>query len=159
MIDLLTGLQNTPFATWIRESESLWALPAVISLHAFGMAALAGSSWAVDLRVLGIARGIPLEPLRLMFRVMWLGFWVNVVSGLVLFASDAAKMGASTVFKIKMLLVVLGAITTVLIERNLYDRETGAAVVNGTTKLLAIGSMVVWAAAITAGRLLAYIMG
>jgi hypothetical protein len=157
MINALQWIQDTAFSTWLRESESLWALPWVLSVHAFGMATLAGLSWAIDLRLLGLARGFPLEPMRPMFRLMWLAFWVNAVSGALLFLTKATKMGTSIAFMIKMLFIALGMVALVRIKRNLYESGTGRPIVNGTTKLLAVASLIAWLAAITTGRLLAYI--
>jgi hypothetical protein len=158
MMDVLLSIQNTALGTWIRESESFWALPGILLMHTIGMGVLVGSAWVVDLSVLGIVRGIPLEPLRPFFRVMWLGFWLNAVTGTLLYVSEAATKGTSTVFMTKMVFVALGVATVVLVKRNLYDRETGAAMVTSRTRLVAVASMVVWIVAITAGRLLGYLV-
>ena len=141
---MLESLEGSAFSVWLRESTSVWAYPTVLTLHTFGMGVLAGASMAFDLRLLGIARRIPLNVLRLLFPLMWSGFWVNAVTGSMLFAANATTRGTSVLFLMKMSFVALGVVTVVLLKRN-------------PTKLLAVASLVLWLAAITAGRLLAYL--
>ena len=142
---MLESLENSAFSIWLRESPSIWAYPTVLTLHTFGMGLLAGANMALDLRLLGIARRIPLGVLRLLFPLMWSGFWVNAVTGSMLFAANATTRGTSVLFLMKMSFVALGVVTIVLLKRN-------------PTKLLAVASLVLWLAAITAGRLLAYVV-
>ena len=44
MQQLLTGIENTSFGVWVRESGSIWSYPMIITIHAYGMAMLAGLS-------------------------------------------------------------------------------------------------------------------
>jgi hypothetical protein len=81
MMELLASIENSGFATWVREAPSVLAYPTVLALHTFGMAFLVGTNAAIDLRILGVAPGLPLAPMERFFRVMLLGFWVNAVSG------------------------------------------------------------------------------
>ena len=141
---MLESLEGSAFSVWLRESTSVWAYPTVLTLHTFGMGVLAGASMAFDLRLLGIARRIPLNVLRPLFPLMWSAFWVNAVTGSMLFAANATTRGTSVLFLMKMSFVALGVVTIVLLKRN-------------PTKLLAVASLVLWLAAITAGRLLAYL--
>jgi hypothetical protein len=158
MTDLLVSLEESGLSTWLRESDSLWALPTILTLHTLGLAVLVGSSWAFDLRVLGIGRTIPLAPYRTMFTVMWAGFWINFVTGMLLFAADAARKAVSTLFLTKMLFVIVGVVMLVLIRKHVYGTDGQAPEpVNSTAKVLAVVSMTAWAAAISAGRLLAYL--
>ena len=158
MTDVLASLQQSGFAIWLRESESIWALPTILTLHTLGLGVLVGPSWAFDLRVLGIARSIPLAPLQSLFRVMWIGFWINFFTGAMLFAADATRKGTSTLFLTKMLFVVIGVVTLVLLKRHVYGADPNPVRVSSTARLLAMASIVVWAAAVGAGRLLAYVI-
>jgi len=158
MMEVLTALQESAVSIWLRESDSMWALPMVLTLHTMGLGVLVGAAFAVDLRVLGMGRAIPLAPLTTLFRVMWLGFWINAVTGALLFASDAIRRGTSFAFLLKMVFVAAGVATVVLLRRQLYGTDdAGADRISGTARLLAVVSVVVWCAAIASGRLLAYI--
>ena len=156
-MELLTWLEGSAVSTWVRESNTVWAYPTILTLHTFGLMVLVGASWALDLRLLGVARSIPLAPMQTLFPVMWIGFWINAVTGSMLFAADATSRGTSLLFLLKLFLIALGVATIFLIRRNVYGMRTEAATVSGTARLLALASVLLWIAAITAGRLLAYI--
>ena len=95
-MELLGSIEATEFASWLRESPSIWGYPTVLTLHTVGLALLVGPSWALDLRLLGCAPAIPLRSLERAFPVMWPGFWINGLSGLLPFAADATAKGAPT---------------------------------------------------------------
>ena len=158
-MDTLAWLEMSQLSTWLRESESIWALPTVLTVHTIGLGLLVGTIWVVDLRLLGVARAIPLGPLRPCFLVMWTGFWINAVTGLLLFSADATGKGTSPTFLVKMLCVVFGVVTIVLLKRTLDGQHADTAPASGTTKLLAVASLVAWTVAIITGRLLAYRIG
>ncbi len=158
MTEVLASLQESGFATWLRESESIWALPTVLTVHTIGLGVLVGSAFAFDLRVLGMARSIPLAPLATLFRVMWAGFWVNAATGVALFVADASRKATSPTFLTKMTFVIIGVVTMVLLKRHIYDRNANPEGISSTARLIALASIVAWAAAISAGRLLAYIV-
>lgn len=157
MMELFAWLESTALATWVREAETVWAFATVLTLHTFGMAILVGASSVLDLRLLGIGRRIALGPMRTLFRVMWLGFWLNAVTGSILFASEATALGTSRLFIAKLSFVALGVVATLLMERHLYGAGADPKTVSGAARRLAIVSLLAWLAAITAGRLLAYV--
>jgi hypothetical protein len=121
------------------------------------MMVLTGASAALDLRLLGIARQIPLGSLRTLFPLMWGGFWLNLVTGSMLFVSDATAKGTMPMFFAKLGFVAIGVATIVLIRREVYGRDAEPPVVSGVARALAMASLFAWISAITAGRLLAYI--
>ena len=100
----------------------------------------------------GFSLGIPLEALRRYFLVMWAGFWVNAFSGVLLLIAYPTKALTNPDFYLKLLLIAGG----LLILRATLRRVRAGLATSGTTKLLAAVSLLVWAAAITSGRLLAY---
>src|SRR5688572_2438441 len=102
MIDLLSSLEASAFSTWIRESPSIWAYPTILTLHTVGLAVLVGANWMVDLRVLGFGRAVPLGVMSRAFPVMWAGFWLNALTGVVLFATDPISKGTTAVFMWKL---------------------------------------------------------
>src|SRR4030095_10168869 len=89
MMEFLASLEGSGFGTWLRESGSIWAYPAVLTAHTLGMGVLVGASAVLDLRLVGCAPRIPLEPLRSLFPIMWAGFWLNALNVVALFAADA----------------------------------------------------------------------
>jgi hypothetical protein len=156
MMDVLTALEATSFSTWLRESPSMWAYPAILTLHTVGLALLVGPSWALDLRLLGFAPSIPLRALEKTFPVMWVGFGVNGLSGLALFAADATSKGATMLFATKLALIAVAVVNIVAIRQVVYRR--GPEPASGpAARALAVASIVLWICAIGTGRWMAYI--
>jgi hypothetical protein len=157
-MNFLIALQESGLATWVRESTSIWAYPSVIFLHAAGLALVVGVSVIIDLSILGFAPGLELAPMEKLFRVMAIGFWVNLVSGVLLALVDAATMLLNPIFWIKMILIGLALVTVFLTKRKVFgDPLLGKRPITAEGKFLAVISLVLWAAAITAGRLTAYL--
>jgi hypothetical protein len=157
MTDLFTWLEGSALSTWVREAPTIWAFATIITMHTFGMGVLAGTAAVLDLRLLGIGRTIPLASMRSLFPVMWAGFWLNLVTGSVLFAADATSRGTQWLFFVKLSFVAAGVATMVLIKRHVYGANVVPVVVSGSTKRLAAVSLLVWVVAIVTGRLLAYV--
>ena len=157
MLQFFTSLESSTFATWLRESNTIWAYPMVLTLHTVGLALLVGASMALDLRLLGFAPRIPVATLSKSFRVMWFGFWLNLVSGLMLFAADASTKGTTRLFAFKLVLVAVGVGSVLLIERVVFGGDPERASTTWPARTLAAVSLVVWVAAITAGRFMAYV--
>ena len=93
-------------------------------MHTLGLGVLVGASTVIDLRLLGAASRIPLEPLRRLFPIMWAGFWVNAISGVALFAADATTKGTTTVFLSKLVIIVLAVVVLMSIKRIVYGHRT-----------------------------------
>lgn len=145
-------LESTAPRTWIVESVSLLAFPGILAAHTVGLAFLAGLTAALDLRLLGVAPRIPPLAFARFAPVMWFGLWLNVLTGLALLLAYPTKALTNPVFYLKLALIAGG----LLILRTTLRRIQEGPAVSGGTKLLAAVSLLVWAAAIAAGRLLAY---
>jgi hypothetical protein len=155
---VLSWLESTSLALWLQESPSIWSLPTVLTLHTAGMAVLVGASWVLDLRLLGIGPRIPLSAYRWVFPTLAIGLFVNLVTGVLLFVKNATVWGTALPFFVKMLLVV-ASVATVLPLRSLVIRAgTEQSEIDGRARLLAIASILAWTGAVTAGRLLAYLV-
>ena len=89
---LLRTIEETAFSTWIRDSPSLFGFWFILSFHALGMALLVGASTVIALRILGVARDVPLSTLRRLYPLIWAGFWVQIVSGVLLIFFGAAML-------------------------------------------------------------------
>jgi hypothetical protein len=158
----LLWVESTALSTWLLETPSVWAFPFVLVLHAIGMGFAAGIAVAVDLRVLGVAPQVPLPAMRRFLPVLWAGFWLNAVSGVLLLVAYPTKALTNPVFYLKLILIAAAMIMLVRIARHI-PRDAGSAVmpagdgsVSPALRRLALASIVCWAGAVTAGRLLAY---
>lgn len=140
-------------STYLREDAV--AFPLIVTLHTIGMGFLAGGAAVIDLRLLGFAPQIPIAALRRFLPVLWTALALNLVSGLLLLTAYPTKALTNPVFYAKLTLLALAVWTLVAIR--------GQALVSAAPphashrlKRLAALSLLLWPAAITAGRLLAY---
>ena len=150
-------IETSALSSWIRESPSLWAFPFILILHTVGMGFLVGTNIAIDLRVLGFAPRIPASLLEKFFNVMKLSFVLNLISGVLLLIGYPTKALTNPLFYIKLFLIAVGLVQTGWIRTRVLQvpqYDGGRVAFRG--KAVAGGSLAVWAAAVTAGRLLAY---
>jgi len=157
MMNLFTWLEGSSMSVWVREAPTIWAFATIITLHTFGMGVLVGASSVINLRLLGFGRSIALGPLSTLYRVFWGGFWLNLVTGSVLFCADATSRGTQWLFFCKMAFVITGVFLTVRLRREVYGENAEPTAVSGTARQLALVSFAVWVLATTSGRLLAYV--
>jgi hypothetical protein len=155
---VLNWLESTSIAVWLAESPSVWAMPTVLTLHTTGMAVLVGASWVLDMRLLGVNRNVPLIAYRWVFRAVAIGLIVNLITGVLLFMKNATTWGTALPFLAKMAFVVASAATILPIRTYVLNSGAGPSVISDRARMLAIASIVAWTAAVTAGRLLAYLV-
>jgi hypothetical protein len=152
----LQWLEASAFSSWLKESPSLLAYPAVLFLHTIGLVCTVGPSAVISLRLLGVGRRLPVAPLDRLFPVIWIGFWTSVVSGLVMLAVDATTKLANPLFGMKMIFVASSVMLMVLVRR-LVNSADDAGPDWSRGRWLAAASLVCWAGAIAAGRFMAYL--
>ena len=153
-LGFLGWVEATKLAECVRSSSP--GYPSMIALHALGMAIMVGLSLVIDLRVLGWFAGIPLQALNRFFRLAWIGFGINFISGTALFTAQATSYIVDWVFMTKMTLVLLGAITAGILQPAVAKAAPGAEL-SGGMKAVAGLAIVFWIVAIIMGRLTAYL--
>ena len=141
----LDTVERSGISTWIRESESAFAYYFVLVIHNIGLALLVGTCGVLGARLLGFVPELPLAPLRRFFRFIWIGFWLNVVSGVFLLIAYPTKALTNPIFYIKLVLVAVGVWLLRRIERDADVKPS-----------LAAWMLAVWFGVLTAGRALAY---
>src|ERR1700686_1999584 len=151
------AIENTGFSTWLRESESPFAFYFTLLFHTFGLALLVGANVVVDLRLLGVARGIPLAPLRRLFRIMWIGFSINAVTGVLLVIAYPTKSLTNLDFYIKLTVIGFAIWVMQRLKSEVFGEPSlSEAEMAARGAALARWSLFLWFSAIAAGRLLAY---
>ncbi len=152
-------LEQTSIGTQVR--TSLWLFPVIETVHLFGIVALVGSTSALDLRLLGLAlreQSVKALAQRLL-PWAWVGFAVQVVTGILLVASEATKMYGNIGFEIKMVLIVLAGANALVFHHTAYRSadtwgETRATPISA--KLAGTFSILLWFGIVAAGRWIAY---
>jgi len=151
------SLQDSAFTEWFLGSASIWTYPTVLTLHTVGMAILVGASFVIHLRVLQVARDVPLRRLLPLYRFIWIGFAINLLSGLILFVTEAADRIADPVFAVKMASIAAALWLGVIVKRRAIDRPGAPDVTTGLSRSMAAAAIALWTIAIVAGRLMAYL--
>src|SRR5262245_6420779 len=120
------------------------------------MAILVGASFVIHLRVLQVAAAIPLRRLLPLYRFIWIGFAVNLLSGLILFVTEAADRIVDPVFYVKMGSIAVALWLGLIVKHRAIDRQ-GAEVTTVRSRSMAAAALALWTIAIVAGRLMAYL--
>ncbi len=154
-MDYLLWLEETAFSTWMRESGP--AFFGSLIFHSVGMGFVVGLHVAMNLRILGVAPGIPLSLMRRFFPVLWVGLVVVSLSGVLLLIAYPAKALTNPVFYLKLVAILIALfITRSLAKGVLQDPSYDADRAPKKARVLAALSLLLWAGAVTSGRLLAY---
>jgi hypothetical protein len=144
---------DTGFAQWAMSSP--WAYPAANVVHVLALVLLLGGIALVDLRVLGLFRRIPLQPLSAaLIPIAATGVLILAASGSVLFAADARALAESGTFRLKLALIGI-ALANILLFRWLYGRVMPQRPTAGA-RTLALASLLLWIGVAVAGRMIAY---
>jgi hypothetical protein len=159
-LGFLHSLENTGVANWV--AGSLWGYPITLSSHGVGMAIVVGLIVMISLRLLGFFPNIPLVAVRRMLPYMWAGFWLNLISGVMLFMADARRFAASPDFLLKITFIVIGVAITWSFDMFLLKPAVAQggdnAVLPRYARPFAIVSILLWwLAVILSGRLIAYL--
>jgi hypothetical protein len=160
VIGALMWLEESPLGKGIR--ESLWLFPIIETLHLFGIVLLVGATSALDLRLMGLA--MRTEPVsRLAGRLLpWalVGFLVQIVTGSLLFSSEATRCYTNVAFRYKMLGILLAGINAVVFHYSSYKnvREWDDAPSGPVgAKIAGAVSIVLWFGIVAAGRWIAFV--
>jgi hypothetical protein len=149
-----------PFFEWCETTylgetvrASLWQFPVIEAFHLVAFALLGGTILAVDLRLLGFAfRSQPVAMLMRSLRPWFIGaLAVMVVSGVLLFLSEAVKCYYSYPFRIKITCLVL-AIPFTFAVRNRVANADPARVGPFWGRSVAVVSLLLWGAVAWGGR-------
>lgn len=105
MEHFLESLEATSIATAIREGESLF--PWIECVHVIALTLVIGSIAIVDLRLIGLAsreRGV-VQTTTTVLPVTWTAFFFAVVTGGLLFSSNATTYAHNFYFQVKIALI------------------------------------------------------
>lgn len=153
----LNFCKNTAVGEWVRNSA--WAFPFLQSWHFIGMTMLLGVVGAIDLRVLGVARAVPLAPLHRFLPLAFIGFGINLITGICFFCHDPYVYAFNTSFRLKMLLILLAGLNALWFRLGVFlDLETWGPGIEASplAKTISALSLLIWVAVITAGRYIAF---
>jgi hypothetical protein len=157
-MEFLVWLENTWIANAIRTIP--WLYPTFETGHYIGLSVLVGGILLIDLRVLGMARGLPLKGMIGLLPFVWAGFIINVLTGSMLFIYGATNFGVNGAFQLKMAFMIFAGLNAlafdVAVRRSGGDwvaADRPPTIVKGFATL----SLVFWLCVVTTGRWMAYL--
>lgn len=142
-------------------SSGVWAYGILNLTHILGVSTLFGSMLALDLRLLGLWRGVPLAALaRPTVPLAAVGFTVAALSGSCMLATNATDYVGNPFILIKFPAILLGLVNVAVLNRlpAWRARAEGEPSTRGRRQLAVAGglSLACWLTAVTAGRMIGY---
>ena len=146
---VLAGLEATSLAAGLR--GSVWLYPLVNAAHIAGIALLFGAIVALDLRLLGAWRAVPVAGLaKVLVPTAAAGLGLAVVAGALLFICKATEYAAAPLFQAKMAVLSL-ALANAALGWHWLRRDKASGL-----RLSAAASLTLWLAVLILGRLVGY---
>jgi len=141
-----------------------WVWPVCEILHFFGMALIIGTIGLIDLRILGVGKGIPIKSLERFVPLGVLGFVINLLTGLTFVGGNPIggpqEYETNLAFLIKMTLILIAGVNLLVFYVAGIARATDAVPADGSApmsaKVVASVSLLMWFGVIVFGRYIMY---
>lgn len=161
LADLVSYFENSGVADSIRENDLLF--PVIESVHVLAICLVVGSILVVDLRLLGLAstKWTVGRVTRAILPLTWSAFFIAVVSGGLMFISNATKYLGNGFFIAKMVLIGVAGLNMLVFHfvgaRDLPKWESDSRL--PLPARLAGGlSILLWVAVVACGRWIGFTM-
>jgi hypothetical protein len=150
-----TGLART-VGSFVTDNRWMW--PTCETLHFVGLTLLVGVVFLVDLRVLGVVRGVSYTSLHRLLPWAAFGFGVNVITGMLFFVGIPGQYINNKAFYWKIALVMIAGLNTLyftVVEQPwaLGPKEDAPL----TAKFAAASAMLLWVAVMYCGSMLPFL--
>jgi hypothetical protein len=139
-------------------TDTRWMWPTCETLHFVGLSLLLGVVLLVDLRVLGVLKGVSFASLHRLLPWAAIGFGVNVITGILFFVGIPGQYIHNVSFYWKIALVMLAGVNALyftLLEQPwaLGPKEEAPL----TAKIAAVSAMVLWVGVLYCGSMLPFL--
>ena len=163
-----TPMSLLPFCQWLAGTdgsialhESLFMYPLIESVHVLTLTLFVGMTMVMDLRLTGLAlRRVPVNDVvdRLQPWI-FIGFFIMVVSGVLLFYAIPVRSYQNIFFRLKAVFLVLAGLNAWAFHTGIFttaarwgkDSEPPS-----RARLAGAASLLLWAGVIVTGRMIAY---
>jgi hypothetical protein len=161
MIPLQVALESalrsfTPVAAVMRTA---WGWPVAESIHFVGLTLLFGCIAAWDLRLVGLARHVPIAAFHRLVPFGILGFAINAGSGMLFLITEPDQYIYNPAFHLKMLCIALAGTNVALFYVTMFRRvkRLGPGAQGPVlARLSGAVSLVLWVTVIICGRMLTF---
>jgi hypothetical protein len=149
-------------STWLHMfvTDHAWWWPMAESLHYLGLSLLLGTVGVFDLRVLGLAKGIPPAALHRLIPLGIAGYALNLLTGLTFFSAFPEQYAYNAAFFWKGVFMATAALNVALFYVSSAFRAVQLLPAGGDAplraKVMAGTSLFAWMAVLVCGRLLTF---
>lgn len=155
---LISWIEGGTLNTWVLGASWIW--PTMEILHFVGLSLLLGSLLVIDLRMAGFFRQINIVATHKLLPWVFLGFGLNLVTGVLFFFGDPGRYAINIGFRIKMILVLIAGLNALMFYWKIDpvmktwapDCDTPA-----IAKTIAWVSLGTWFGVLILGRLIPYV--
>ena len=152
----LTLLRAEPVGTFM---HTAWGWPAIESVHFIGLTLLFGSIATWDLRLLGMAKRVPIAAFHRLVPFAVLGFAINIASGSLFLMTEPDQYLYNPAFHFKMMFIALAGLNVLVFYVTMFRRVSalgaGAAAPH-VAKVSGAVSLIFWLAVIICGRMITF---
>ena len=137
-----------------------WTWPIAETVHFFGLCLLMGALIVIDLRLLGVNRLLPAISVHDLLPVAYVGFGLNLATGILFYVGDPHRYSPNIAFQLKMLLILLAGLNALYYQMKIHphmDSLDGDAVLPTNVKVVGATSLILWFGVLSYGRLMPYI--
>lgn len=160
----------SPFQYWLEHAiyfepvaafmRTRWGWPAAESVHFIGLTLLFGSIATWDLRLLGIARSVPIAAFHRLVPFAVFGFVVDVITGTMFLMTEPNQYIYNPAFHFKVLFMGLAGLNVLLFYTLIFRRVRGSddlgAAAPHAAKMCGAASLTLWLGVIVSGRLITF---
>jgi|SoiMethySBSTD1v2_1073268.scaffolds.fasta_scaffold75693_3 hypothetical protein len=147
-------------ATPIREfMHTKWGWPAAESLHFIGLSLLVGTISVFDLRLLGLAKRVPIAALHRLVPWGLVGYGITAGTGALFLMAEPDQYVYNPAFHLKVLFMLVAGLNASAFYLTSYRRTTApgaSADAPPAARIIAAASLFLWISVIIAGRLLTF---
>lgn len=151
-----TIADHSPVADLMRTA---WAWPIAESAHFIGLCLLVGAIGTFDLRLLGVAKRVPIAAMHRLVPFGILGFAINIATGSLFLMTDPDQYIYNPSFHLKLLFLTIAGLNAGTFYLTSYRRvfgPTAALDAPAHAKVIAAISLGSWIVVIVCGRLLTF---
>jgi len=139
--------------------RTAWAWPIVESLHFIGLCMLVGAIGAFDLRLLGVARRVPIEAVHRLVPWGILGFVLNVTTGTMFVLTEPDQYIYNPAFHLKLAFILIAGVNANLFYLTSFRQAFGPTPrldAPRRAKIIAAVSLCAWMTVIVSGRMITF---
>ena len=139
--------------------HSRWGWPICETVHFLGLSLLVGAIGMFDLRLLGMAKRVPIAALHRLIPWGILGFIINVITGAMFLVTEPVEYIYNPSFHFKMLFIALAGFNILVFYLTVFRKAKALA--PGTeaprsAKVIASASLFLWIGVMVWGRMLTF---